>query len=598
MLFIDYDILDAYVAEPGFSIPGSVADLPLTKSGTINEWCWRTPDATALIVEPMQLTDGWKDVPKFGLNEYSTDGISWEAVARRGPVDTFLHSTSSVTGPAALLYSFPRNVGFFVEGWFYSLADTPAYRLFDMSFGGHFALFVHSDGTAELLDTTTSTVIGQGAISPHPVTGKFVRIGILPYRRNRILVWSDQGGWFSAVVPSAYVDYSKAASADASPNEPGVYVITEAGPVSLYNQAVPAAATFCLSPLMYSADGGFLLTQVYQSRNPLPASGVTIALVQGDQEMHATISYEGITGGAADGSTTTYQYSIILSAQNGVAGIGDLEGNPAIPGMLYTAKNYMNRVDCPRELGTRQYTTNTITTAIAAEMHVDKDRNKSTFSFLLDNPFDMWTSLKDLENRRVKVYLDLAEYHGLPADLNDPDRSFLMQGGTDYAGPMTVFEGYGELPQFVDGTESRIKITCVGMIAKLRRKLMSSEKDYDGVAHTEAVREVLMSAGFVDASDNSGHSGDSSPFGNIQILIYDDGLNAPLTAGEFGGDSSWRPRDGATAEEFLNEIVAWSGWDLFEAQGIWYYQPKGIDTATSLSEYGVIEIGRVNWLLS
>ncbi|MDR3709946.1 MAG: hypothetical protein P4L33_16745 [Capsulimonadaceae bacterium] len=604
MLIIDLDVPDVYVSVPGFSLNGSVDRLPLSSNGTINEGCWRTPDGSALLIQPYQLMDDWASRTKFTLADYSDLSSAnggqpnWEQVARRASTDYFLQSLGQVSGGVITQHFFPRNAGFFVEAWLYAPADQRVYDLFDMTFGGYFSLFLHSDGNADLFDVRSpGAPVASGNLSGGaPVSGKFVQILVLPFRRQCLLIWSNLGGYFVANVGGTLdADVN---TADKGPDTGGVYVITEAAAVSLYNTCTPPSATFSLSVLQYPAEA-MLTTQSYPSSYPiLKQPALTIA--QADQEMGTSIALAPLTTIDPSSPPVTYRYLITLRSANGSEGYGDLAGSPAVFGKFYSPMDYLNRIDARRELANRTALKTTIVLATSAEMHLDKDRGKSVFKFTLDNPDGIWKSLKDAQNLRISAYLDLPSNHpeaaqgfgGRLTDETDPDRAIVAAN----QGPVTIFDGFTERIDFADGQCSAVDVSCAGLSKKLRHCILSSQRDWDNTAHTEVVRNILMAAGLVDASDFAG--GTALNVSRAEISIYNDGINAPLPPATVGSEPAWRPRDGTTAEEFLNEIVNWSGWDLFEYGGVFYYMPKDFEISSLMWQYGVPIVHLSNTSLS
>jgi hypothetical protein len=147
-----------------------------------------------------------------------------------------------------------------------------------------------------------------------------------------------------------------------------------------------------------------------------------------------------------------------------------------------------------------------------------------------------------------------------------------------------LFHGYSERPEFVDGVASTVSINCVGLFKRLRRTLLSSQKDFDGIAHTTVVQDILAIAGFITAADVADQYGETynSDFPEQEVYIYNDGVNDVLPASGAGSEPAWRPRDGVTAEDFLQQVIEWSGWILFESGGAVYYCPNDYKILQSL----------------
>jgi len=352
--------------------------------------------------------------------------------------------------------------------------------------------------------------------------------------------------------------------------------------------------------LQYPASAS-LTTPAYQS--PYPFNSAPTLNTNADQEMGSRLAISGATAYDPNTQLNKYAYTLLFESGNGskvISGIGS--SNPAIFGSLYSPMDYMNRIDCARALSPRQYTTNTISKILAMSLKLDKDRFKTTFEFTLDNPLDIWTSLKDFQNRRVKAYLDYPSRHvstdssltssPTDSDYQDPDAPLLEANNNQ---PIILFEGFSERMDFLDGTASNIKVNCVGLFKRLRHTLLSSAKDYDNVAHTTAVRDVLGIAGFVTGADTTL----GTDFPEQEVWIYDDGANDPLPESGAGSEPAWRPRDGVSAEDFLQQILDWNGWILFESAGSVYYCPDDYTVLQSvLGITAIPTISMVNTQLS
>jgi hypothetical protein len=588
MLVIDMDISGSLVTSPGFSLSVAVSQLNLTASGTTNSGIIRTVDGSTLIIQPYQYQDSWATQPKFKLTDFNTDTTKWEQHSVRGATDYALHSLGTVGAPVISKYIFPRNTGFFVETWFYTKPKTSAYQLFDMSFGKYFSLFLHSNGTCELYDTrNTATLTGAGQpnapiatgsiSSSQDITGKDVQITILPYRSKYIIISSNLGGYFIANVGGTL----DTTSADKPAGGTALSVITEAAGVSFYNSSTPINALFNFSPLMYPGSAS-LTTPNFPLKYPLTAQPTLEANADKSFGTNCTLS-PTVTYNTSLAPQNNFGYSITLTSAAGSTGVGGIGGgNAAIFGNLYTAQDFINYVHCERALGTRQYTTNTILNPISASMTLNADRSQKTFKFTLDNPADEWTALKDMQNRKLRAYYDLPSNHGGTSedDLNDPDYALL----TDNGGPYTIFVGFSDIPDFIDGSASRVTVNAVSMRKKLAHFLLSSSKSWDGASHCQVITDLLKLAGYVSEDDVDGFVITEADV-EIVIPIWDD---TPLPSADSGTEPLYRPADGMSALDFIeNEVLTYTGWILDDIGGVWYYATRDWFISNSIGGYGV-----------
>lgn len=152
------------------------------------------PVTRTLFLRPRQFEDDFTPEPMSW--EFPAHG-DWElvsvgptgndyAVSKNGTADTLL-THDRVPANGALIFSF------FVYG---SIGRDGAYEVCCLTFGQYW-LRVYADGRSILTTSADSDkVLGRGYLggAQNDITGRYVRLLVLPFNRHDILFWSDTGG--------------------------------------------------------------------------------------------------------------------------------------------------------------------------------------------------------------------------------------------------------------------------------------------------------------------------------------------------------------------------------------------------------------------
>lgn len=556
-LKIYYDLQGNYITEPALSVVDSLTSRDQAQLSL--DGAWVAPGGLGITLEPVQVTPGWATAGgKLALSDFLHTAALWEQVDNRADGDHFALSRGAASEALVTAQPLNQNQGLWAEFFAYGVPHALVRDLMVLSFGGHFRLHVHSDGTADLEDlhpvsgtpgpvyVTQARPLTAGA---GDLSGRFVQIGILPWRRGRILVWSNLGASFEA-----YVGERRDASASLKPSRtPGqaVYHVTteQAQAVldfslaqTLGGGAAPLRAFGTLNTLTYPLAGSAsspAITLPYRVSQPPAARNIQAE--QQDGTRAALVLTDGAGDAFApspDSRQGTLRYRIDLTT----------------PDASHTPVVFGAHIDFDRQTGDRTYDTDAIGSPQSARLTVSRDRSQKSFSFTLDNPGEQWTSLKDFWNRQMEARIE--------ADGIDGQSTVVFYGLTDPA-------------DFLDGVASKITVPCSGLRKRLRSCLLSDARAYDGFLDTDTVRDVLHQCGVSDD----------------EMVIYDAG-GTVLDGADPGEDPLWRPANGVSADEFIQHLCdTWSGWVFDDIGGKYYYVPREYFTGAAIQDNaGVPEI--------
>jgi hypothetical protein len=594
MLLIELDILDALETVPGMTVtdPAESFVPVINAAGTTSPYLV-PPPLNCLMLRPVQLQPGWATHTKFMAGDFGSP-TGWENQQVRGTNDFWQHNSKSNVTALGLNYSFPANVGWFLEFRGYAVPKSLPGPILDMSFGQNFQLVISSDGTADLYDLRqgTTSAIGTGNIANgKSFVNQDVSLVILPYRQKQILIWSPTlGGWMDVSVTPGK-----------SRN------ITEPCSPRVYSTVTPASAFVSLTPLLYVADGNPALDAPPKALKDALAANPTFTNSIYDHPAETACTLDGVTTYTEGTVTKSFVYSVTMQGntehqsaeEQGVGGIaaststasGDsVFGGGSYPYSLYTPFLYTTVLGYDRTLGPNEYTSNTLSGILSAEIDLSKNRSAKSFQFVLDNPGEVWTSLKDLQNRRTRVYftspsVEAAASSGeIEAD-PDPDTPIIVAYGNKR---VLIFDGYSDQPVFTDGTESEISIKCQGMRKRLKNYLFPDSPVYDGMEHTAVMVDVLKRALFVSETDL-----ETTGMG-LEIITAEDDTTLP--AATPGGAALFSPAIGSTAEDFVEMLQNFTGWILDDivtvgaTNACWYWVPDGYFASEVYSAQGAPEV--------
>lgn len=548
-LAADMDLAGQYITESAFSIIDGLArgredaDFTLTNA-------YIAPQKRGLTLKPDQLRTDWPSAAgKLEITDFLLETAKWEQITPRAATDYALHSKGLASAqPVVSKKSFSANIGFFLEFFAYAVPNTVVSDLVILTLGTQFKIHIHSSGLADLEDLRPGA-LQKYLFQNYPLTaggqsmtGKDVNLLILPWRRGRLLFTTNQGAAFETNV-GYRLDTSSTLASKCSPGEPGYYVTTEAGQVTLmFSTSVKAKGA--INPLTYPIAGGTAVAKTVDLPRDVP-NGPDRQSVQGEQQDGTTIALALANG---DGTpfapteldrATDCRFTLTLTTP-------DIYHAPVVFGV---------NIDWDRGLGDRAYQTNHLANILDMSFTFARDRDEKSFEIVLDNPGDAWTSLKDLYNKDF--------------------RAFLTADGVVDKVATTLFVGRTDEPEFVDGVKGQIRIPVSGLRKMLKTSLMDEDKAFDGYTHSNAVVRCLLDGG-VDRA---------------KIITIDDGIR--LEKADHGDDPLWRPTNGQSRDEWIQHIAdTFSGWVFDDIGGLYYYVPRSYFTALALAGNPAVTVVR------
>jgi hypothetical protein len=572
---------DVYVGEPGLSVLDPALSFVSIIQGYGAESPYFVPPSNnVLMLRPAQLMSSWPSSTKFRAGDYGSP-IAWEEQQIRGAGDWWMHSSGPVT-PLALSYTFPANTGWFIEFQAYSLPKSVPGPIFDLLFGQNFQLFVGSDGRIDLFDLRRglSQPIGSGSIaSRSSFANQTVSLMVLPFRRNHILIWSpDHGGYLDAAID---IDSQG--------------IITEPCAPVMYSSITPPSALVAITPLLYTGDG--------VAKIDAPAKGLLRPLsmtpsVTGsvyDRPPGTSLELVVETPYMTGENVTSLVYSVTMqgniphqSAESqGIIGIsgatastsGDsvITGTDIYPQSVATPFLYLTSLSYPRSLELKSNSMITLTGILDARLQMSKDRLAKSLTFVVDNPANVtglgtnYTGLKDLQNRRCRAYLTnpTLEAGGSESEIGadpDPDTPLIIEYGYQR---ITIFDGFTDQPEFVDGVASRLSFRCQGLRKRLINYVFIDQPFYDGMTVNDVVTNVLERAGFVGTDD--------AELVGLPVEIVTQSSTSTLPSAVPGDEPLFTPAVGSNAEDFLQLLMNLTGFVLDDLIGVgatgsvWYW---------------------------
>ncbi|BDI33398.1 hypothetical protein CCAX7_54490 [Capsulimonas corticalis] len=538
-LLIQLDIAGSFVTEEGFSVVHGMSS-PV-KMVTKNAWI--LPSGQGAILKPINFEATWPAAAgKTKLTDFTLDNTAWEQIKRGDNNALFMSSKGNASG-TLVSPQFDPNQALFLETFVYGVSGQPLDDYLVCQFGQWFNLHIHADGTADVEDLRPGALqqfLAEDvplASGGQDLIGKLLQIAIIPWRRGRILFVTNQGSYFE-VSSGTRPDTSDALKGARTPGEDVYYVTTESAQVTLTpNPAVRALLT--INTLRNIANSGTV--GIVPTATPYaPVAGPIEARVQAEMQdgCAAVLSLKDGAGNAYAPTPMNRPEQIAWTV------------TMTAPKSTVTPQLFGVDIRFDRGLGNRVYTTNNIGSPQSANLTLSRDRGQKSFSFTLDNPNDRWTSVKDLWNRKVRVYL--------------------QQDGVD-AAMAEIFSGYSDPVEFIDGRDSKITVPCSGRRKMLRYSLLSDSQRFDAMTHASAVYRILYDAG-VDPAD---------------IIVEEDGVT--LDEADFGEEPLWRPANGQSRDEFIQHICdTFSGYVFDDIGGRFYYCSRDYFTRAALA--GTISI--------
>jgi hypothetical protein len=161
----------------------------------------------------------------------------------------------------------------------------------------------------------------------------------------------------------------------------------------------------------------------------------------------------------------------------------------------------------------------------------------------LDQPL---RSLSFTANNESGIFDSYKSRANLPVQLN--------------VGDQPRFTGVTNLPTAEEGHIEWITLECYDGWRRLQNALLSNAQTFDGLAHTEVVRDICHRAGLPDS----------------RLEIASDDYALPSSQDD---EPLYRPTNGQSAASFLEHIRdSFSGWRMgFNAEGKFFYQPPSTD---------------------
>ena len=583
-LAIFYDIADLFVAEKAFAIQDAL--LRQRDPGQFSfAGTWPIPGGKAVTLFPDQLRTDWGQAAgKWGAADWTYPTTRYDLLQRRGAADWFFASkglASAVTGagqytnvgiPLTSVAALPENGGLFVEFWGYGVSGTRTPDLLQVGFAGGLTLHIHSDGSADLYDARPGSTPGYlaqglpltgqssalagalgsgGGAGTADLLGKLVSVLILPYRRGKLLIVTNQGGCCEVGV-GGRDDTTDAYKGRRGYNESAYHLTTDAGPVTLtpsprVRALVAANPLTCRQAMTGSLTSPIVHLPRDVATGPDQVTGEADAQ-DGSAATLAVVDALGLPFAPDDGNrASALAYQISLTTQD-----------PRVFPVFYSLEMKWARV-----MGERTYGTNVIPTkatptgnAISANLTMSRDRAQKSFSMVIDNPDDHYTSLKDAYNRLVLVALDSG---GADAAFGVPSGEGLL-----------VFTGLSGPAEFVDGRSSQLRIPVESLRKRLRSHLLSNSQKHDGMLDTVVVRTILVDAGVKDED----------------IITADEAATA-LDSAAPGDDPLWLPESGQSADDDIQHIAdTFSGWVFDQIGPKYYYVPREYFTLAAIAQNG------------
>lgn len=404
--------------------------------------------------------------------------------------------------------SFEANRSLFVDLYLYeSTAET--YKV-QIDWGGIWRLMIWRDGRAELSakpdGATDYTVYAAGRIAAanQQIMEQHLRVGLRCIGRQTVLVWcnliNDERDCLNT--REAPSDFAMGANAPYTIFAAGTCKVTVSG--GAYNVGIRGFKY----PVTGSLTGPVVVMRELVAAGYVGTPTLTedAILPTGTALTHALTDADGSAfGGGAD--KTIYRNKLTLTA----GGTGEIR----TPEVIWAA------------LRIEPIATPTGTTA------VDISDNVVRISETLSLENHLHTVALELKPGTLETYRTISNLRGRLVVAN-AERCTFYAKDPEYS----IAEGYGQV-KFLE---------CENRLAKLKQAIISDKRAYDGMAHTDAVRDLLLLAG-VDAAD---------------ISIGTDPLGRTLPTPKEADTPLFCWTNGTTAFEAIKYICdVFSGWSLF-----------------------------------
>jgi len=467
--------------------------------------CVVDPITGILTLRPIWDTDA--DTDDTG----TTSGGTWRETENLfGSSCVFMHqcdanaAETSYTTPAA----FEVNRSLFIDLWLHE-TNSEAYKV-QIDWGGIWRLTFWRDGRAELsakpAETTGYAVYATGRIaaSNQQVTEQHLRIGLRCIGRKTVLVWSN------CINDERDVMHTRQAPSDLAFEAYAPYTIFHEGTckvtvsagaysVGIRGFKYPETGSLSGPPIVMRelAREGYTADPDLAEDKLLP-TGTTIT--------HAVVDEDG-DAFAEGADRSTYRDKLTLTAGG--------TGNIRTPEVIWASI----RIEPVAEAsGTAEGEISDYVARISETLALEDSLHTVTLE-LKPGALDTYRTISNLQGRLVVANAERCTFYA-----RDPEYS--------------IVDGHGQV-KF---------LACENRLAKLKQAIISDKMVYDGMLHTDVVRDLLHCAGVPDA----------------EILIDEDPLGLRLPQPAEADAPLWCWADGTTVFEAIKHICGmFSGWSLF-----------------------------------
>jgi hypothetical protein len=470
---------------------------------------------------------GPQDTLAAAFRTDSTGVYSDQPMARLGGRRGLVQAVAGATGPYWLEShrEYPRDQGFVL--WFCLYEPAPDFlgvQALTFRFGGRYAVRVTSDGAALLraeqrawrdgAEPTTSSYAGLvwREVASGPVfedgshlAGAWHRLLVLPLKRDQIVVKGGETTGFCFTEPDIL---ETATGGEEMPKQASM---TFRAPVRL--EVDGGAFLASLSTPRYATSGSVASPDM---RLSYTATSTPVAEVRWEPKPDASASIRllaSTSGGPLALPADRFAYRV------------DLAGSAEHPTAVYDAEVRFAPTTRQRGPGALDASQLVLEARESAALRSESAR----LSLLLDARDDALGEKADRCNMRVEFAVD-----GV--------RRFTGLSGASVLEP---------------GRAARLALACDDLTKRLRTALLSDERAFDGMVHTEAVRELLHLAGFADED----------------LEIAEDDYRLPARAND--DMPLLQPRNGESVATFLEYLrESFSGWRAgFDRGGVFHYAP-------------------------
>lgn len=500
---------------------------------------WRDPARHTCLLQPAQLTEDFMTsadglfarlpLASFHKND-GTVSVDWDQYGYRFAEDTFLLA-KTLNQRLTTIKKWPYNQAFFLrlfafgqewrgDTWFEfewglpSVGSTsPQHKLIV----AHDASFVLEKAGAEVF---------RGHLTPgvrdlQRLTQKPLHLMILPYRRNEILFWTDQGAYpvftdttLNPLEPNGktYLDQEGYGSIDPDQEDFKDWVITHYGHAAI---TFPnSKGRFQLTPLVYltGPDGTSSIRPTINPKIPYPPDQT---LFPPDTSIEMELDADIVSGSAADGAHNIDGDGVDDTADWRI----NISGDQPLPDTAPTHSSktpfvYGLSIRVPTALTDKPDETTSITNYITRLARRFSEDGSAAEIIIKDaNIIDPSEDIRKAHNRTCRIYRE-------DGAGNEDELFYGVAGEPEFE----------QWPVGADGLDhTPVTLTIMGMERRLGRTMLKNFRALDGMLIHEAIHAILDRVGWpVDRRDidESLIRLPSNPKGEEKIILSDQVGNA------------------------------------------------------------------------